>query len=115
MCLCVYCLGFFFDCRQKLHHDVLTDLFSIHLYKLTNPVPCDGYYCRPLVAVSLALSPLWLWYYFLDQFGINIFSSYVGHVLSCIPLAMGLIVARYAPGGEGPMDVYMVVSLMLLL
>jgi len=36
--------------------------------KLTNPVPCDGYYCRPLVAISVALSPIWFWYYFADQF-----------------------------------------------
>eukprot|EP00956_Cyclotella_meneghiniana_P023197 scaffold44711_cov90-Cyclotella_meneghiniana.AAC.1 len=30
------------------------------LRKLVNPVPCDGYYSRPLVAVSLALSPSWV-------------------------------------------------------
>jgi len=81
--------------------------------KLTNPVPCDGYYCRPLVATSLALSPLWLWYYFLDQFGINIFSSYAGHILSIVALTTGLAVMRYAPGGEGPMDLWMVVPLTL--
>mmetsp|Transcript_14279 Transcript_14279/g.25484 ORF Transcript_14279/g.25484 Transcript_14279/m.25484 type:complete len:926 (-) Transcript_14279:264-3041(-) len=81
--------------------------------KLTNPVPCDGYYCRPLVATSLALSPLWLWYYFLDQFGINIFSSYLGHILSIVALTTGLTVMRYAPGGEGPMDLWMVVPLTL--
>mmetsp|Transcript_15156 Transcript_15156/g.28802 ORF Transcript_15156/g.28802 Transcript_15156/m.28802 type:complete len:275 (+) Transcript_15156:67-891(+) len=81
--------------------------------KLTNPVPCDGYYCRPLVATSLALSPLWLWYYFLDQFGINIFSSYAGHILSIVALTTGLAVMRYAPGGEGPMDLWMVVPFTL--
>ena len=78
--------------------------------QLTNPVPCDGYYCRPLVAVSLTLSPLWLWFYFLDQFDVDIFSSHVGYVLSTMTLATGLVVIRFAPGGDGPMDFYMVVS-----
>ena len=40
----------------------------------------------------------------------DIFSSHVGYVLSTITLATGLIVFRYAPGGDGPMDFYMVVS-----
>jgi hypothetical protein len=60
--------------------------------------------------VSLTLSPLWLWFYFLDQFDVDIFSSHVGYVLSTMTLATGLVVIRFAPGGDGPMDFYMVVS-----
>lgn len=81
--------------------------------KLTNPVPCDGYYCRPLVAVSIILSPLWLWYYFNDQFGYDLYSTYIGYVFCGAALLVGVIVMRYAPGGDGPMDLYMVVPLTL--
>jgi len=81
--------------------------------KLTNPVPCDGYYCRPLVAVSIILSPLWLWYYFNDQFGYDLSSTYIGYIFCSAALLVGIIVMRYAPGGDGPMDLYMVVPLTL--
>lgn len=78
--------------------------------KLTNPVPCDGYYCRPLVAVSLSLSPIWIWIYFSDQFDVDIFEYNVGYAVLITAVGMSLVVMRYAPGGEGPMDFYMVVS-----
>jgi len=81
--------------------------------KLTNPVPCDGYYCRPLVAVSIILSPLWLRYYFNDQFGYDLSATYIGYVFYGSALLVGMIVMRYAPGGDGPMDLYMVVPLTL--
>lgn len=110
---------FFTDIYKNEENSVLdVILLSVELpftivRKLTNPVPCDGYYCRPLVAISLALSPFWLWFYFSEQFGIDIFSSYVGYVISAITLTMGLVVMRYAPGGDGPMDLYMVIPLTL--
>ncbi|KAL7497204.1 hypothetical protein ACHAWT_005251 [Skeletonema menzelii] len=81
--------------------------------KLTNPVPCDGYYCRPLVGVSIILSPLWLWYYFNDQFGYDFSSTYTGYLFCGSALLVGITVMRYAPGGDGPMDLYMVVPLTL--
>jgi len=110
---------FFADIYRNEENGVLdVVLLSVELpftvvRKLTNPVPCDGYYCRPLVAISLALSPLWLWYYFFDQFDIDIFASDFGYILSTVMLIMGLGVMRYAPGGEGPMDFWMVVPLTL--
>jgi hypothetical protein len=63
------------------------------------------------VALSLSLSPLWLWFYFSDQFDIDLFSHSIGYVLSAATMGMGLAVMRYAPGGEGPMNLYVVVSL----
>ncbi|KAL7542704.1 hypothetical protein ACHAXR_012088 [Thalassiosira sp. AJA248-18] len=110
---------FFTDIYNNEENSILdVILLSVELpftivRKLTNPVPCDGYYCRPLVAISITLSPLWLRYYFSDQFGIDLFSSYIGYIVSAITLTMGLVVIRYAPGGEGPMDFYMVVPLTL--
>jgi sodium/potassium/calcium exchanger 6 len=65
------------------------------------------------VAISLALSPIWLWFYFSDQFDIDIFSFDIGSAVLITALGMGLVVMRYAPGGEGPMDLYMVVPVTL--
>ncbi|KAL7454359.1 hypothetical protein ACHAWC_006004 [Mediolabrus comicus] len=81
--------------------------------KLATPVPCDGYYCRPLVALSVVLSPIWLWYYFKDQFEVDLFSSYIGYVIFGSTLFVGLAVMRFAPGDDGPMELYMVIPLTL--
>mmetsp|Transcript_6550 Transcript_6550/g.9555 ORF Transcript_6550/g.9555 Transcript_6550/m.9555 type:complete len:256 (-) Transcript_6550:155-922(-) len=40
--------------------------------QFTVSIPCDGYYCRPLVGLSLLISPLWLAMYAYMQFEINI-------------------------------------------
>lgn len=66
------------------------------------------------MAISLPLSSVWIWYYILDQYDTDLFQSYVGYVISAITFSLGVCVMRYAPGGEGPMDLYMVVSLVYL-
>ncbi|KAL7541299.1 hypothetical protein ACHAWF_006900 [Thalassiosira exigua] len=110
---------FYADIYRNDENSVLDVIFlSVELpftiaRKLTNPVPCDGYYCRPLVAVSLSLSPLWLRYYFSDQFEVNIFASSIGRIASAVAVTMGLVVMRYAPDGDGPMEFCMVVPLTL--
>lgn len=81
--------------------------------QLTNPVPCDGYYCRPLVSLSLIFSPMWLKYYFADQFDIDVLSGIVGKVILALTIGSGLAVFRYAPGGDGPLNVLAVVPLTL--
>mmetsp|Transcript_3617 Transcript_3617/g.8131 ORF Transcript_3617/g.8131 Transcript_3617/m.8131 type:complete len:1036 (+) Transcript_3617:136-3243(+) len=81
--------------------------------KLTNPVPCDGYYCRPLVAMSIALSPIWIRFYFLEQFDLDIFSSHVGYLATFLTSLISIFVARYAPNGDGPMEFYMIVPITL--
>ena len=88
-------------------------LLSCLPMQLATPVPCDGYYCRPLVALSVILSPIWLWYYFNDQFEVDLFSSYIGYVIFGSTLFVGLIVMRFAPGDDGPMELYMVIPLTL--
>lgn len=69
--------------------------------QITVPVPCDGYYCRALVALSLALSPLWLAHYASGTFGLNILHNW--WILLLIQLAV-LVAAgallRWAPGGD---------------
>ena len=73
-------------------------------FQLTIPVPCDGYYCRPLIALSIAFSPLWLWYYFYDQFDVNIVdcSTTTVFLIFFLPFLLGLMVLRFAPCGDIP-------------
>ena len=75
------------------------------LRMISIPVPCDGYYCRPLVALSFAISPLWMWYYSYQQFGVDLMAGpTVGVVLIIlVPLLCALLILRYAPCGEVPM------------
>jgi sodium/potassium/calcium exchanger 6 len=43
--------------------------------KLSIPVPCEGYYCRGILAVSVTLSPLWFGYYLNVGHDVNLFWS----------------------------------------
>lgn len=74
-------------------------------------MPCDGYYCRPIVAISLALSPIWIYFYFNDQFGVDIFASPAGFILVAANIIVAALILRHSPDGEGPMDFVAVVSL----
>lgn len=84
--------------------------------QLTIPVPCDGYYCRPLIAISIALSPLWLWYYFWDQFDVNVVESSTTFVVFffLLPVLLGLIVLRFAPCGDIPPRLSVAVAITLI-
>jgi sodium/potassium/calcium exchanger 6 len=83
---------------------LLCELPFTMLRKLTVPIPCEGYYCRALVALSLALSPLWFTYYLWDGHGVNLLSAgrwyYVlgWEIFVCLT---AMLVLRFAPGGEG--------------
>lgn len=72
--------------------------------QVTIPVPCDGYYCRPLLALSIALCPVWLWYYFRAQFDICIEDA--SHTLILIsfllPALIAVLVFQFAPSGDIP-------------
>ena len=74
-------------------------------------MPCDGYYCRPIIAASFALSPIWIWFYLNDQFEVNIFSSFIGFILVVSNLLIAGFILRYSPDGEGPIDFIAIVSL----
>ena len=75
------------------------------LRMISIPVPCDGYYCRPLVALSFAISPLWMWYYSYQQFGVDLMAGPTVSVvlITLAPLLCALLILRYAPCGEVPM------------
>lgn len=76
------------------------------LRKVTVPIPCDGYYNRGLVALSVALCPLWFAYYIWVGHEINLVSkqSIVYFLITWgLAVVVALAVLRYAPGGEGSM------------
>jgi len=75
--------------------------------KATIPIPCEGYYNRGLVALSVALSPLWIIYYLQAQHDIELTSSALTPqfmVYFGVSILIGLLVLRFAPGGEGNMS-----------
>jgi solute carrier family 24 (sodium/potassium/calcium exchanger), member 6 len=84
-------------------------LFLFPHNKVTVPIPCDGYYCRGLVALSMAVSPLWLGFYLWLEHNVNIFSweglFYMG-ILAAIAVGLGALILRYAPAGEGNMALF---------
>jgi len=85
------------------------------LRKVTIPIPCEGFYVRGLVALSLAVSPLWFAYY-LSGHGVNILHESVWMSFLLIWLAMigvALVTVRYAPGGEGNMSMMFAVPIAL--
>ena len=64
------------------------------------------------MALSIALSPLWIWFYCSEQFDIDIVAgqSWIIRVMIfAIPLMLGLAILRYAPCGEIPMQSSLVV------
>jgi solute carrier family 24 (sodium/potassium/calcium exchanger), member 6 len=71
------------------------------------PIPCEGYYCRGILAVSVLLSPLWFGYYLNVGHDINLFWS-GGFpwvlILLLISSCCGAMVLRYAPVGDGAMN-----------
>lgn len=80
--------------------------------KLTISIPCKGSYCRALVALSFALSPLWLGVYFLSNFDVNLWGWPMG--LSAITsFFVGAMIMRYAPGGDGTMATIIAVPIAL--
>lgn len=70
--------------------------------KSTVPIPCEGYYCRALVALSLVVSPVWLGIYFYVFF--DKFLLWECLVLSALMMIAALFIMRYAPGGDGNMN-----------
>jgi solute carrier family 24 (sodium/potassium/calcium exchanger), member 6 len=75
------------------------------LRSLTVPIPCEGYYTRAMVAASLSLSPLWFAFYMWCEHSVNAFWNpplFYVHFVVC--LAMGALVLRHAPGGDGVMN-----------
>jgi len=75
--------------------------------KLSIPIPCEGYSCRAIVAVSILCSPLWLGYYMIAEHDVNLFwidGFPMVLLLLVISTICGALVLRYAPIGDGVMS-----------
>lgn len=66
--------------------------------------------------MSIALSPLWLWYYFWDQFDVDIVDTTapVVFLIFFLPFLLGLIVLRFAPCGYVPPRLSIAVPITLI-
>lgn len=76
------------------------------LRQMTVPIPTDGFYCRPLVAISCISSPFlfafYLWYENeINAFGGSTLPKMI--IFIAITLGVGLSIAKYAPPGNMPM------------
>ena len=98
------CLNGFIDIWVPLK------IFFLPLFlQLTVPIPCEGSYCRSLVAISSALSPLWLGFYLMNSFEVNVWGCQLFGVYVSLAIVIGLLILRYAPGGDGIMSPYIAV------
>jgi solute carrier family 24 (sodium/potassium/calcium exchanger), member 6 len=87
---------------------LLCELPFTAMRQVTVPIPCEGYYCRALVALSLALSPLWLVFYLWSKHDFNLFAGGLVHSLSFLTVelcvcAFALCILRFAPDRNGEM------------
>jgi sodium/potassium/calcium exchanger 6 len=74
--------------------------------KVTVSIPCEGSYNRGLVALSMALCPLWFAYYIWVGHEVNLLSKQnlaFFIFLEVFAIVSASIVMRYAPGGSGTM------------
>ena len=68
------------------------------------PIPCEGYYCRTLVSISLALVPLWIASYALIERHTNLFYTGEGYPNFAISMIVA-VVAGYLFLVFSPSDV----------
>jgi len=77
------------------------------LRKATIPIPCEGYYNKGFVVLSLILSPLWFVYYLSVEHDLNLFSkAYFPYFMIYFGVStlIGCLVLRLAPDGDGNMS-----------
>lgn len=82
---------------------LLCELPFTFLRQITVPIPCEGYYCRALVALSLAISPLWFVFYLYAGIDFNIMLDGMWPYFMGIEMAMcafALCILRFAPSGS---------------
>jgi sodium/potassium/calcium exchanger 6 len=87
---------------------------STSILQLTVSNPCEGSYCRALVALSFALSPLWLGLYLMNSFDVNVWEWKIFGVYVSLTIFIGLVILRFAPGGDGTMSPIIAVRLFWL-
>ena len=80
--------------------------------KLTVSTPSEGYYCRPVVALSLAISPIWIAFYLSSQMGVSINEHLHYLYISCAAsLFAGAMIIRY--GGADSLSLWALVPVAL--
>jgi hypothetical protein len=62
------------------------------------------------VALSVAVSPLWLGLYLMISFDVNVWGSKLFGVYASLAITIGLVTLRFAPGGDGAMSSIIAVS-----
>jgi len=70
------------------------------LRQMTVPIPTDGYYCRPVIALSCAFSWLWFAIYFWLQHEVNLFQPRFWKymlIFMGLTLTLGAAIAKFAP------------------
>ena len=85
---------------------LLCELPVTAIRKITVPVPCEGFYVRGLVALSLAISPTWFAFYLYRSHGVNVLSGGMRvyfFVVTTIICLFAACVLRFSPGGQGQM------------
>mmetsp|Transcript_122591 Transcript_122591/g.183350 ORF Transcript_122591/g.183350 Transcript_122591/m.183350 type:complete len:692 (-) Transcript_122591:226-2301(-) len=76
------------------------------LRKASIPIPCEGYYNRGVIALSIGMSPLWFAFYMYSGHDTNLLAGgWVVYFLIYWGLAIFVasLICRYAPGGESYM------------
>lgn len=73
------------------------ELPVVLLRQCTVAIPCEGYYVRSLVALSLALSPTWFAYYLWRNNDIVVFGHAAYYVYWAVLLLIAAAFARFAP------------------
>jgi sodium/potassium/calcium exchanger 6 len=95
---------------------LLCELPFTTLRKLTVPIPCEGFYVRAMVALSVAISPVWLIYYLWNMHGLNLLDDggwFYFLVLWSLFVFGSALILRYAPGGEGDMSLHLATPIAL--
>jgi solute carrier family 24 (sodium/potassium/calcium exchanger), member 6 len=87
---------------------LLCELPFTLMRQITVPIPCEGYYCRALVSLSLALSPIWFVFYLWSGHDYNLLSGSSTRWIAFLLLELcvcsfSLCILRFAPGGNGEM------------
>jgi sodium/potassium/calcium exchanger 6 len=79
---------------------LMVELPFTTLRKLSIPIPCDDYYCRGLVALSLTLSPVWFGVYCLIERNVNLFFlggfPYI-EIITVAGAIVGFFFVKFAP------------------
>jgi len=87
------------------------------LRKLTIPIPCDDYYCRALIAASVALTPIWIGIYAMIQHHSNLFwfggFPYI-EVFTFFSVIIGFFMIKFAPAEETDMSLNISVPIAFL-